>query len=306
MTVYESFFNDPRVLRDVSALSVSQAATGLEAGPLRSLNSTSRQQGGVITDTTALRTFLGIGVPALRCFYADSGAIRPLLSTGTQPINGIVADAGPLRSLSSTARLIGSTALLGPILTDPSLVAITDYDAIVSGIPSRYVVDLVAADDSTTRLQISSWQATLQTTQKSYGQCVVPAVTGAISTALNAAVDFVILRLAIVDTGIIEQEMVRCPLQSVSYAQGAFNHSATLQGYVAGFVEVADPPAYLDRELTDVQIVFVYEDSVRVRCAIDWHLRPQQRAIVDGSPLIVSSISYYVGGNQAYMDVVGS
>ena len=43
--------------------------------------------------------------------------------------------------------------------------------------------------------------------------------------------------------------------------------------------------------------------GLRVRCEIDWLLRPGHRAYYGTTPIIVDYLNYYVPGVDQYMDV---
>jgi len=151
---------------------------------------------------------------------------------------------------------------------------------------------------------ISSWQATLQTGAKNYVQGVVPAVADWID-AINDATEFVITRAADTSVGRIEYEMARAPLEQISIARGPTNYTATLSGYSTAFAENEEPDAAYDRTLTGIRSTTTGTAATRVRCAIDWLLRPGQRAYYDeGASFVVSYINYYVPATgDAYMDV---
>lgn len=153
------------------------------------------------------------------------------------------------------------------------------------------------------RVPISSWQATLQTDVQSYVQCVVPAATDWVPD-IEVATEFVISRIGtLLDGSTIEYEMARAPAQTVSLDGGAYNYTATISGYTAALTAVENPPASLDRTLTGVRTISRNSGNTRVRCDIDWLLRPGQRAYLDAEPIIVSYVNYYVPGFDQYMDV---
>jgi len=182
------------------------------------------------------------------------------------------------------------------------VVAHTDFTGLLGNALSVYVMDLITPT-GTVRVPMSSWQATLQTGASNYVQCVVPACTMWVA-ALAAATEFVIYRRAVLPSGeAIEQEMARAPASTAQYDRGPARHTCTLSGYSTAFVANAEPDAAYDRTLTGVRSVSS-GSSMRVRCAVDWLLRPGQRAFVDGTPLLVGYINYYApSGFDSYMDV---
>jgi hypothetical protein len=177
-----------------------------------------------------------------------------------------------------------------------------DFTGAVEGLISVYVMDLVTPDGDV-RVPISSWQATLQTTEQSYTQAVVPACSAWVAD-IEVATEFVIYRQAtLADGSVFEHEMARAPVQTVALDRGARNYTATISGYSDAWAAAEDPDTALDRTLEGVRTTSVNAGRMRVRCSIDWLLRPGQRAYVDATPLIVDYINYYVPGFDQYMDV---
>ena len=204
---------------------------------------------------------------------------------GSVPVCGVVAAVGPLGSVQA--------------------VAFHDFTDAVGDSITTYVMDL-DTPGGLVRVPISSWQAILQTGASCYVQCVIPACLDW-SEAINAADEFVISRVADAPTAQIEYEMARSPIGQVSMARGPTNFTATLSGYAPAFAEDEDPPETYDRTLSDVRSVTTGTALMRVRCAIDWLLRPGQRAYyADGASFVVRYINYYVPATgDAYMDAGG-
>jgi hypothetical protein len=233
-----------------------------------------------------------------------NGAITLLLSSEETPaIEGIVQAASPLGAVAvlgvhARAGLISAPSPLGAAL----VLAVHDFTEAIAGLRSTYVLDMVTPGGDV-RVPISAWQATLRAGVQSYVQCNIPACAPWIDD-ITAATEFVISRRVVLTTGeTLEYEMARAPADNPSLAQGPRNYTATLTGYSEGFAEVADPPTATDRTLADVRSVFTSTAGLRVRCAIDWLLRPGQRALLDGEPFIVGRISYYCADGDQYMDV---
>lgn len=225
---------------------------------------------------------------------------------GTVRCAGVAAAASPL----GAAVVIGSTlygwALAPSPLAAPSAVGHTDYTGspLVAAAPVRYVMDMLTPG-GTLRVPISSWQATLRTDSASYVQCVIPAAAPYLDGAA-VATEFVISRVAAVGEITIEQEMARAPVDAVSVAQGGYNHTATLMGYAAGVPADDDPSASNDRTLSGIRTIYTSSTSLRVRCSIDWLLRPQQRAHLPATSFVADTINYYVSTSDAWMDVASA
>ncbi len=112
-----------------------------------------------------------------------------------------------------------------------------------------------------------------------------------------------IYRQAATPAGVIDYEMARAPIEQRQFDRGPARHTCTLSGYSAGFAIDADPPAVYDRALTGVRSISS-GSGMRVRCAVDWLLRPGHRAFADGVPFVVDYINYYSPtGFDSYMDV---
>ena len=224
--------------------------------------------------------------------------------TGAQT-TGWTAAATPL----GAALVLGSVPLFGYAAAASPLGAIYalayhDFTAQLGDATTRYVMDL-ATPGGLVRVPISSWQATLRTGASNYVQCVVPAALDW-AASINDATHFTIYRTASIPGGdVVEYEMARSPLEQISMARGPTNYTATLSGYSDAFAEKEDPDATYDRTLAGIRSITTGSGKTRVRCAIDWLLRPGQRAYYgDGASFVVSFINYYVPtGNDAYMDV---
>ncbi len=188
------------------------------------------------------------------------------------------------------------------LLGAPALLAYHDFTASLGDIVTRYVMDLVTPT-GTMRVPISSWQATLQTGSSSYVQCVIPACSIWMD-AINGATEFVISRRAVLPSGMaIEHEMARAPAEQPQFDRGPTNHSCTLSGYSDAFAANDNPASIFDRPLTGARSISS-SGGHRVRCAIDWLLRPGHRALVNGISFVVRYINYYAPSNfDAYMDV---
>lgn len=214
---------------------------------------------------------------------------------------GHVAAPGPL---GNPALYIGYSCLISvpSPLGAPALDAFTDFTPAVPDYAQiGYTVDLVTPGGKV-RVPISSWQATLNTESSNYVQCVIPSVSPWLD-AINAATDFIIYRTAQWPGSSIEHIMAETAITGSQISRGHTNYTCTLRGYSEGFAEDLDPPVKYDRTLEGVRSIAVDSSGQRVRCGIDWLLRPGHRAYADGSPLIAAYINYYVNDTDGYMDV---
>lgn len=208
-------------------------------------------------------------------------------------------EALPIPSASANDAIASAPSPLGA----PALLAYSDFTSQLDPAASTfYLMDLVTPG-GLVRVPISSWQATLQTDVQSYVQCVVPAATDWVPD-IEAATEFVITRRGmLLDGSTIEYEMARAPTQTISLDGGPFNYTATISGYTPAIAAVEDPPAAFDRPLSGVRLVSRNSGNVRVRCNIDWMLRPGQRAFLDEEAIVVRFVNYYCPGRDQYMDV---
>jgi hypothetical protein len=218
-------------------------------------------------------------------------------------VSGYLAAPSPLDAVEILGLhvLAGWLAVDGP-LGAPAVLARHDFSAALGDAVTRWVMDLITPS-GTVRVPISSWQATLQTGSSSYVQCVIPACLAWVD-AINAATEFVIYRRAEVPgTALtIEYEMARSAAEQARFDQGAARYTCTMSGYPDAFASSIDPPVAYDRQLAGVRSISS-GSGLRVRCAIDWLLRPGHRAYVGAVPFMVRFINYYALESDGYMDV---
>jgi hypothetical protein len=243
--------------------------------------------GAGVTGSTAAASMLGASavVGAGVTGWASAAAILG---------SGQVVGSVPMSAWAAAPTMLGAQRAL----------AYHDFTGLLGDAVTTYVMDL-ATPGGTVRVPISSWQATLQTGASNYVQCVVPAVLSWAAT-INESTEFAVLRRAAIPDGApVEYEMARAPVQTVSMDRGPTNYTATLSGYSDAFAENEAPSATYDRTLSGIRSITTGTVKTRVRCAIDWLLRPGQRAFYGGeSSFVVSYINYYVPqGSDAYMDV---
>ncbi len=238
-------------------------------------------------------------VSALALAAGPLGAVQVV---GALPVYGSVADSGVLRALSALGgvRLRAIAAAGGP-LAQPSASGVHDFTAQLdpSG-PLRYRAHLITPDGAV-EVPISSWQATLRVDSASYVQCVVPACTPYLD-ALGAATEFVVMREgALLGGGTVLAAMARGPAQTLQYDQGPRNYTATLSGYPDA---VLTSGAAATRVLSGVRSVSMTAGgAIRLRCNIDWLMRPGDTVQGAGHEFEVGYVNYYVPGNDQYMDV---
>lgn len=248
----------------------------------------------VVPDAVAVRVAADspLGAPAVVAEFPQAASIIAASPLGLPAV---------LAQVSNSAQVAAPSPLLAP---GPVFVGWHDFTGLLGDVTSRYVMDL-DTPGGTVRVPVSSWQATLQAGLSNYVQCVIPAVTQYVA-ALETATAFTVRRRAVAPDGqAVEYAMATAPAQTVRYDRGPTRHTCTLSGYTGGSAPIGEdpPPAVYDRALVGVRSISSGAGGVRVRCAIDWTLRPGHRAFVDGSPFVVSYVNYYVNGADAYADV---
>lgn len=223
-------------------------------------------------------------------------------------LTGYASDPGPL----APGALFGWAGRFGQIVADGPLGAARallehDWTGLLAdgGAIEFYVCDLIDASAVVARVPISSWQGTARLEGSSYLQAVVPAVADLVDTinGLSESAEFSISRGARLPSGeTVLSEMARSAIDEVQLDQGPQRYTCTLSGYAAAIGEpiTITPPA---RTLRSVRSISSSSGGVRVRCAVDWFLKPGAPAVAGSIALVPTYISFFVGGNDAYMDV---
>lgn len=272
-------FNAANVTWLDSASSALLSAGGLPLAP------------SVLATTKLVASLLDAGVlgtPTVWAFHGNAAwaAVTSPLGTAT-----VLATHGRVVFVSAASPLGAINAR-----------AFTDFTGAIPAIAAiTYVMDLITPGGKV-RVPISSWQATLQVGRPNFLSCVVPACAAWLAD-VNVATEFVISRCVIIAGVRIESEMARCPVQTTQTDRGPTNYTLSMSGYGDAIVADANPNAIYDRELTDVRSISAYDSGTRIRCGIDWLLRPPMRAFYGETSLLVSYINYYAQGNDRYMDV---
>lgn len=276
-----------------------------------------------------------LGVPEIVSYVGGTGPrearmalepiFGPLIANGDVEPRGFITDLGPLGPPAAVAEFtVVARAAVPSILSFPlnstgyqlvaqyqgptaygdfKAVGWHDFTGSLGDVTIFYTADLISSTGVKTRIPISSWQATLKVGGSNYVQCVIPAVTDYVA-AIQSATQFVIYRKGVEPDGnFYEVEMAKAPLDTINLDQGPNRYTATISGYSPGFAENENPSEGLDRRLSDVRSISISNSQFRVRCGIDWLLRPATRALVRDQNFIVSYINYYVNLDDSYMDV---
>lgn len=233
-----------------------------------------------------------------------TGGLTILVDDGSPAVDVIVSADGPL---TSSVALLGEVPVVcvssadGP-LGSPQMLGWHDISSAVNSAGSSYYLMDLVTPDGDVRVPISSWQATLQTGSAQYVACVVPNA-GAWVDEITDATDFRISRRLTLTTGeSLDYEIAQAPIDQIQYAQGGTNYSAVLSGYLDAAPDLSWPP-YAARELSGIRTIFTSSSGMRVRCSIDWQLRPGQNATTGAATFVVAYINVSVSESDSYMDV---
>lgn len=201
----------------------------------------------------------------------------------------------------STEVVEARVSIPGPLGT-PSILAAYDFSGLIADARSYYVMEIEG--DPVLRVPISSWQATVQTDTSSFLQCVIPAADDYVDDIEDRldTEQFIVYRTTFVDGVELKSELARALLETTSYAEGATKATLTLSGYDPAY-ETPDSPA--TRVLSGLRTVTTSSaGAVRIRCDIDWFLRPGDTAQTDDQTFTVDYINYYAPTTgDIYMDV---
>lgn len=280
---------------------ISKAFTGYTATYTPDASAFSDERGGWVQADGPL------GQPALFGLLDVQG---PILADGplAQPallgwsLYGLIADAGPLGQPSIFGRLVFGYVAAPSVLAAPALFGAHDFTAQLDLTARTTYVMALVTPGGLVRVPISSWQSTLNASEASYLQCVIPAVTEWVST-LESATSFIIYRRTTLLTGgAYEYAMATAPTQTISLDQSGRRHTATISGYTDTY-PTTEPTPSRDRALEGVRLSSSTGGRRRVQCAIDWLLQPGQRAVLDGDPFEVAYISYFCNTTSESMIV---
>jgi hypothetical protein len=187
------------------------------------------------------------------------------------------------------------------MLGSPRAYAWHNFSAFVAGLSPRYKMVLTISTGNVTA-PISSWQATLQGLGSCYVQCVIPACEPYVDD-IGAATAFTIYRTGVINGLPFSYQMAGAVLETAQLQQGPRQYTALISGHSGAFAVDDGLPTSLDRPLADVRTIASEPNGLRVRCAVDWLLRPGMRALLNGTPFEVGKIDYYVADGDQYMDV---
>jgi hypothetical protein len=236
-------------------------------------------------------------------FSADTDrlAAGSTLEFDSGTISGYLSAAGPLGDFRAvgTYAYVARASAAGP-LGLAGVRGFHDFSAQVADLAPRYSLKLTTPDGTVT-IPISSWQAALKTGGNNQVQAVVPACAPYVAQ-IAAATLFEVYRVGSYQGGEIAYQMASAPPGQVRFSQSPTSQVAFISGFSPAFADAGLPDS-LDRTLADVRSVFVEPSGTRLRCAVDWLLRPGMRAVYGDVTFDVGAVTYFVADGDQYMDV---
>ena len=191
-----------------------------------------------------------------------------------------------------------------PFICNPvRVVGYSDLSNVVTGRTVRYAMQLTGS--TPIAIPISLWQATLATDTATYVQCFIPNVDDYIAeleARLAAGERFVIYRVLSLTTGSTAQVAVAdSPIQLTTIKRVPSGRSCLLAGYGDSLTAPQSPVTY---DLSGIRSVSQSATGLmRVRCNIDWLMKPGDIADTGDQTFTVTYITYYTNQNESYMDL---
>lgn len=245
-----------------------------------------------------------LAIQSLFQYAASNRPISPArLNLRGNRLHGRVQIHYPTEGVASSYALFGGAVI--DVLRAEGI-GYSDFSAALAPHGFGYVLDIESAAAPPLRLPIRAWQATLRRTGASRVQAVVPAaarylapVTARFASAGRLTIRRQVRRLS---GAPFESPLASAPMQAPYYNQTEARTTLTLIGY-----EPQDfPGSLIERTLEGVRDRSQTGTTRRVRCSIDWLLRPNMVAHVGDWSLLVDWISYQVSVDGHFMDISGT
>jgi hypothetical protein len=239
------------------------------------------------------------------------GSVGPVM-LHAEPVSVRVSGSSPLgiAQLSALVAEARSVDIAAPSpLGGARPLVLNDFGQLITDPVERYTLTVTADPESSVdeplHLPISSWQATLQTERANFLQVVIPNAAPYmfdLSTRIGSQ-EFIVFRETTIGGINVRSEMARASLDTVQLQEGATTGTATLRGYTEAFAGSPDElrTIVLTGVRTRTQDLLA---TARVRCDIDWFLRPGQE-VTDATIIFTADyINYFVPSEgDSYMDV---
>ena len=233
--------------------------------------------------------------------YAAAGGV--LGTPAVVGLHALVARAALAGVLGTPAAYGAPVVVAGAAAPSPLAPAAVrawhDFTGALGDVATHYVMDLVTPAGPV-RVPVASWQSVQRIGAASYLQCVVPAAGGFVA-AIGEALEMVISRRAVAPDGTaVEYEMARAPMGTARFDRRPGQITCNLAAFGAAPAPDAAAPA---RPVRYVRSDAAGADGRRVRCAVDWFLRPGGRATLPGGgEMTVSSVGHFVTAAAGAVD----
>jgi len=192
---------------------------------------------------------------------------------------------------------------INSVLARPRVFLENDFSSLLTFSTQKYKLKVSGTPELA--IPISSWQATLQTDRQSFLQVVIPNASeyAADLSARAGTETFTVFGVGEVGNFTIENAIASCGIDSLVVNSGPTRSTATISGYTDAF-SADDAVAGLVGLVNIQQVNTTSTGARRIRCAINWLLRPGQEVQGGGYTFTASYINYFVTTTgQAYMDV---
>lgn len=237
--------------------------------------------------------------------YIDSAVpISASIGGKTLP-NG--SASGVVSVLPEIVGMVGPIGSIhGGVSIQPSMTGYQDWVSKLPEIELQEVYRLVitGAADGLPDLYIgkmSSWQATSQSgTRASYLQAVLPAASELLPSIADRQNGNLVIQKGyrFQDGSTRYEEVVRARFDGLRPDRGRRALTVTVSGYLSGMQS-----ANGFRALSGVRSVSTQNGKRRVRCSIDFFLKPGMLVGFDGDSFEASYINYYVNQNDKFCEV---
>ena len=216
----------------------------------------------------------------------------------------IILSSAPAPSLTAK-RVTKATAWLPSPAGTPSLLGWIDWpDAINQNLDRQfYICELRKTGINSVRVPMMYLQATLNSRRSNFLSVVLPSDDSFIPLITERlGGTFAVIRGVLKSGGTVrEVEMFEAPISLPGRSIGPTSSSIPLSGYTPAYVPTG-ALAGITRRLQHIRTITTGVET-RIRCAVDWWLKPGMIADTGTFTFEVGYINYYVTDNDAYCDI---
>ena len=216
----------------------------------------------------------------------------------------ILLSSAPAPSLTAK-RVTKANAWLPSPAGTPSLLGWIDWpDAINQNLDRQfYICELRKTGLDSVRVPMIYLQATLNSRRSNFLSVVLPSDDSFIPLITERlGGTFAVIRGVLKSGGTVrEVEMFEAPISLPGRSIGPTSSSIPLSGYTPAYVPTG-ALAGITRRLQHIRTITTGVET-RIRCAVDWWLKPGMIADTGTFTFEVGYINYYVTDNDAYCDI---